>query len=147
MKLEEITEETLKHIRDNGLYISLKTGEVSHEPLKQKGPYNEVLLKDVYDLYIGGKFYPYDWVENFNILSPTSLLMAFRKRGWKTLTRKETSDMYEGEILAHREQTNIINLGVKNPMQSEEITKNLVSSFSRPEVQAKSRETSNRISV
>ena len=140
-KLERITEETLKHIKDNGLYISLKTGEVSHEPLNLKGNYNEELLKDVYDLYIGGKFYPYDWVENFNILSPTSLLMAFRKRGWKTLTRKETSDMYEGEILARREQTNIINLGVKNPMQSEEITKNLVSSFSRPEVQAKSRET------
>lgn len=140
-KLERITEETLKIIKDNNLHVSLKTGEISHEPLKLKGPYNEVLLKDAYDLYINGKFYPYDWVENFNILSPTSLLTAFRKRGWRTLSRKETSDLYESEILERREQTNTLKLGVKNPMQSEEILENYTSSFSRPEVQAKGRET------
>ena len=140
-KLERITEETLKHIKDNNLYVSLKTGEVTHEPLKRKGPYNEVLLKDAYDLYVNGKFYPYDWVENFNILNPVSLLTAFKKRGWKTLSRKETSALYEGEILARREQTNIRKLGVRNPMQSEEVLENYTSAFSRPEVQAKRRET------
>lgn len=140
-KLVRITEETLKHIKDNNLYVSLKTGEMTHEPLKLKGNYNEELLKDVYDLYVNGKFYPYDWVENFNILSPTSLLSAFRKRGWKTLSRKETSYLYEGKILERRERTNIRKLGVGNPMQSEEVLKNFVSPFTRPEVQAKRRET------
>lgn len=140
-KLERITEETLNYIKDNNLYVSLKTGEITSEPLKRKGPYNEVLLKDAYDLYVKGKFYPYDWVENFNILNPASLLTAFKKRGWKTLSRKETSALYEGEILARREQTNIHKLGVRNPMQSEEVLENYTSAFSRPEVQAKGRET------
>ena len=131
-KLGRITEETLKPIKDNNLYVSLKTGEITSEPLKRKGPYNEELLKDVYDLYVNGKFYPYDWVENFNILSPTSLLMAFRKRGWKTLSRKETSDLYESKILERREQTNICKLGARNPMQSAEVLENYTSAFSRP---------------
>ena len=114
-KLERITEETLKHIKDNNLYVSLKTGEVTNEPLNLKGNYNEELLKDVYDLYVNGKFYPYDWVENFNILSPTSLLSAFRKRGWKTLTSKETRETYGDTILSKFKATNILNLGVENP--------------------------------
>ena len=59
-----------------------KLERITEETLKQKGPYNEVLLKDAYDLYVNGKFYPYDWVENFNIINPVSLLTAFRKRGW-----------------------------------------------------------------
>lgn len=140
-KLERITKEDIINIKENNLYVSLKTGEVRNEPFKESKSYNEVLLKDMHALYLEGCFYPYDLYQNFNLPYPASIIRLFKKRKWKTLNSKEVREIYGESILSKFKNTCIINMGVENPMQSKEITKDLISPFSRPEVQAKGRET------
>lgn len=140
-KLERITKEDIINIKENNLYVSLKTGEVHNEPFKESKSYNEDLLKDMHALYLGGYFYPYDMYEHFNLPKPSSILNLFRKRKWKTLNSKEVREVYGEGILSKFKNTCVINMGVENPMQSSEVLENYVSSFSRPEVRAKGRET------
>ena len=140
-KLEHITKEVIQEIKENNLYVSLKTGEVRSEPFKERKAYDENLLKDVHTLYLEGYFYTYDLYQNFNLPYNECIIRLFKKRGWKTLNLKETYEVYGEQITASRRKTNTLKFGVDNPMKSKEITKNRVSPFSRPEVQAKGRET------
>ena len=122
-KLERIAKEDIINIKENNLYVSLKTGEVRSEPFKESKTYNEDLLKDVHNLYLEGNFYPGDLFKHFNLPKPNSILNLFRKRKWKTLNSKEVREVYGEEILSKFKSTCIINMGVENPMQSEEVLK------------------------
>lgn len=140
-KLERITKEDILNIKENNLYVSLKTGEVRDAPFKESKSYNEDLLKDMHKLYLEGHFYPYDLYQNFNLPYPHSILNLFRKRKWKVLNRKEVHEVYGEYIIAKTKSTCIASIGVDHHMRLPEYIENRISPFSRPEVQAKGRET------
>lgn len=99
-KYDHITKEDMINIKENNLYVSLKTGEVRNEPFKESKAYNEDLIKDMHILYLDGYFYPYDHYQNFNLPYPHSILNLFRKRKWKVLNRKEVHEVYGDSIIA-----------------------------------------------
>lgn len=140
-KYDHITKEDMINIKENNLYVSLKTGEVRNEPFKESKAYNEDLIKDMHILYLDGYFYPYDHYQNFNLPYPHSILNLFRKRKWKVLNRKEVHEVYGDSIIAKTKSTCIANIGVDHYMRLPEYIEKRVSPFSRPEVQAKGRET------
>lgn len=122
-KLEHITKEVIQEIKENNLYVSLKTGEVRSEPFKERKTYDENLLKDVHTLYLEGYFYTHDLYHNFNIPYNECIIRLFKKRGCKTLNHKEVYEVYGEQIIASRRKTNTLIYGADHPMKCEEYKK------------------------
>ena len=99
----ELTLELLKFVRDNGYYLSLKTGDYSKVKPKQNHlPYNLELLKTVNDLYLAGKLYMPEFIHCFNLGAVGIIQQAFKKNGMKSLTKRESLDLYGDKTNAKR---------------------------------------------
>lgn len=114
----EITQALIENLRDSGKFLSLVTGEIQDSKPK-KGIFDENLISQVHALYFRGDLYPTKYASVFGLRAPT-LLTSFRKRGLKTLNRKETQQIYGDDINSLRESTSLERYGVSNAAQVEE---------------------------
>lgn len=120
----ELTLELLEFIRDNGYYLSLKTGDYTKvKPKRNHLPYNLDLLKAVNDLYLAGKLYMPDFIHCFNLGTVGIIQQAFKKNGMKSLTKHESLDLYGDRTNAKREETNLAFYGCKCALQNPEVDK------------------------
>lgn len=118
----ELTLELLEFVRDNGYFLSLKTGDYSKtKPKRNHLPYNIDLLKAVNDLYLAGKLYMPDFIHCFNLGTVGIIQQAFKKNGMKSLTKRESLDLYGDKTLAKREETNLAFYGCKCSLQNPEV--------------------------
>lgn len=126
----ELTLELLDFIKDNNYYLSLKTGDYSKSKPKQNHlPYNLDLLKSVNDLYLAGKLYMPDYIHCFNLGTVGIIQQAFKKNGMKSLTKRESLDLYGDRTLAKREETNLVFYGCKCSLQNPEVDKKAAASM------------------
>lgn len=120
----ELTLELLEFIRDNGYYLSLKTGDYTKvKPKRNHLPYNLDLLKEVNDLYLAGELYMPDFIHCFNLGTVGIIQQAFKKNGMKSLTKHESLDLYGDRTNAKREETNLAFYGCKCALQNPEVDK------------------------
>lgn len=120
----ELTLELLEFVRDNGYYLSLKTGDYTKvKPKRNHLPYNLDLLKAVNDLYLSGNLYMPDFIHCFNLGTVGIIQQAFKKNGMKSLTKRESLDLYGDRTNAKREETNLVFYGCKCALQNPEVDK------------------------
>ena len=118
----ELTLELLDFIKDNNYYLSLKTGEYSKsKPKRNHLPYNLDLLKSVNDLYLAGKLYMPDYIHRFNLGTVGIIQQAFKKNGMKSLTKRESLDLYGDRTNSKRFETNLEFYGYKCTLQNPEV--------------------------
>lgn len=126
----ELTLELLEFVRDNGYYLSLKTGDYTKVKPKQNHlPYNLELLKIVNDLYLAGKLYMPEFIHCFNLGTVGIIQQAFKKNGMKSLTKRESLDLYGDKTNAKREETNLGIYGCKCSLQNPEVDKKAAASM------------------
>ena len=126
----ELTLELLDFIKDNNYYLSLKTGDYSKTKPKQNHlPYNLDLLKIINDLYLAGNLYMPDYINCFNLGTVGIIQQAFKKNGMKSLTKRESLDLYGDKTNAKREETNLVVYGCTCSLQNPEVDKKAAASM------------------
>ena len=146
-----ITKELLDFASANNYKISLKNGDYNKTGFKSKrSPNRKDILSEIHKLYISGEIYIPEVSRVFNLCSD-DLLGNLRRAGFKTLSAKETRELWADKINERRTSTNLERYGVKVPTQSPEvIAKTKATNLERygvevstqsPEVQKKAKAT------
>ena len=116
-----ITKELLEECLERGIFIDARTGEYSLylKPRKSSSRLNYDILIPLYELYVRGEM----------SLKTSSLVLvnhyqtitdALKRKGFKMLSKKESSQFYKDEKRRRKEATCLELYGVANPMQSDE---------------------------
>lgn len=103
-----ITKDLLDFALANNYKISLKTGDYGLEVQNKSrvGSYNQVLIDQIHKLYINGEMYLRKYYHIFMVASGTFIVEhIFSKRGMRTLSNKETREIYKEDIINQTKQT------------------------------------------
>lgn len=115
-----ITKELLEECLERGIFIDARTGEYgpSLAPRKSSVRLNYEILIPLYEMYASGEM----------SLKSSSLVLvnhyqtitdALKRKGFKMLSKKESSQLYKDEKLRRKEATCLGKYGVANPMKSD----------------------------
>lgn len=107
MSQYKFNREILEQIRSEGRFVDLRTGEIMDEPpVYGRVPIWEIdqeLFKTLYDQYISGKLFIYQYSEVFNLNK--NLIYNYLRRCGPTLSRTETSKVYHADMLLSYTET------------------------------------------